>query len=111
MNISLFYSLSLIICHHTKRLHPSDLEFLFFSESFKQPCWAEAFAIRSPGALTVAKVLLAKQVFVRYGCPRQLLSDQGSCFEAALFQNLCQFLGIDKLRTTAHQPSANGQIE
>ena len=49
--------------------------------------WAEAFSIRSPDALTVAKVLV-QQVFVRIGCPRQLLIDQGSCFEAALFQNV-----------------------
>ena len=124
--------------------------------------WAEAFAIRTPDALTVARVL-AEQVFTRYGCPRQLLSDQGGsinqsiknyieplqdtyaealptqakrkrtvfrrwwncehapfgrclrsaggCFEAELFQHLCQLLGVDKLRTTAYRPSANGRIE
>ena len=72
--------------------------------------WAEAFAIRTPDALTVARVLV-EQVFTRYGCPRQLLSDQGGCFEAELFQHLCQLLGVDKLRTTAYRPSANGRIE
>ena len=29
MNISLSHLLSLIICHNTKRLHPSDLDLLF----------------------------------------------------------------------------------
>ena len=36
MNISLSYLLSLIISHNTKGLHPSYLDFLFFSWSFKQ---------------------------------------------------------------------------
>ena len=71
---------------------------------------AEAFAIRTPDALTIARVL-AEQVFTRYGCPRQLLSDQGGCFEAELFQNLCQIPGVDKLRSTAYRPSANCRIE
>ena len=41
MNISLFYLLSLIVSHNTKSLHPSDLDFLFFSWSVKQTEGAE----------------------------------------------------------------------
>lgn len=55
--------------------------------------WAEVFPIRSQDALTAAKVL-AEQVFSRYGCPRQILSDQGPCFEAELFQHLCRLSEI-----------------
>ena len=40
-----------------------------------------------------------------------LLSDQGTNFEAALFQSICRILGILKQRTTAYRPSANGQVE
>src|SRR6218665_978935 len=55
--------------------------------------------------------VLVEQVFTRFGCPRQLLSDQGPCFEAALFQNMCQLMNIEKIRTTAYKPSSNGRIE
>lgn len=54
---------------------------------------------------------VSRASFTRFGCPRQLLSDQGGCYEAELFQQLCQLLGIDKLRTTAYRLSANGRIE
>src|SRR6218665_970279 len=72
--------------------------------------WAEAFPVRSQDANTVARVLV-EQVFTRFGCPRQLLSDQGPCFEAALFQNICQLMNIEKIRTTAYKPSSNGRVE
>ena len=72
--------------------------------------WAEAHPIRNQEATTVAKVLV-EQIFCRFGCPRQILTDQGPCFEAALFQELCQRLQIDKVRTTPYKPSTNGAVE
>ena len=72
--------------------------------------WAEAFPIRNQEAITVATVLV-DQVFSRYGCPKQILTDQGPCFEAHLFQELCQRLQIDKIRTSPYKPSTNGMIE
>jgi len=38
--------------------------------------WAEAFPIRDHTAPTVAR-LLTTQVFARFGCPQQILADQG----------------------------------
>jgi len=72
--------------------------------------WAEAFPIRNQEAVTVASVLV-NQIFSRYGCPKQILTDQGPCFEAKLFQELCQRLHIDKIRTSPYKPSTNGMIE
>ena len=72
--------------------------------------WVEAFPIRNQEAETVAKVLV-EQVFCRYGVRMQILSDQGVNFESRLFQEMCRLLRIDKLRTTAYKPRANGLIE
>ena len=50
-------------------------------------------------------------VFRRYGAPLQLLSDRGMEFESELFSGLMKYMEIDKLRTTAYQPSTNGAVE
>ena len=72
--------------------------------------WAEAIPIRNHTASTVARVLMTN-VFSRFGAPRQLLSDRGREFESELFSELMKWMGIDKLRTTAYQPSTNGAVE
>ena len=72
--------------------------------------WAEAIPVRNQEAVTVAKVLV-DQWISRYGCPLQILTDQGPCFEATLFKDLCRLLGIDKVRTSPYKPSTNGLIE
>jgi len=39
------------------------------------------------------------------------LSDRGREFESELFSELMKWMEIDKLRTTAYQPSTNGAVE
>lgn len=72
--------------------------------------WAEAIALRNHTATTVARALIV-HVFSRFGAPRQLLSDRGREFESDLFTELMKWMEIDKLRTTAYQPSTNGAVE
>ena len=72
--------------------------------------WAEAIPLRNHTAPTVARALMVN-VFARFGSPRQLLSDRGREFESELFSELMKWLEIDKLRTTAYQPSTNGAVE
>jgi len=72
--------------------------------------WAEAIPLRNHTAPTVARALMVN-VFARFGSPRQLLSDRGREFESELFSKLMKWLEIDKLRTTAYQPSTNGAVE
>jgi len=43
--------------------------------------------------------------------PLQLLSDRGAEFEGHIFQEICELLGVDKLRTTAYKLSTNGALE
>ena len=47
----------------------------------------------------------------RYGVPEQLHLDRQVKFEAALFADLCATFGIEKTRTTAYRPQANGKCE
>src|SRR6218665_140743 len=72
--------------------------------------YAEAVPVRNQEASTVARVLLDTWIF-RYGCPLQILTDQGACFEAALFKDLCRLLGVSRIRTSGYKPSTNGAIE
>jgi len=72
--------------------------------------WAEAISLRNHTAPTVARAVMVN-VFSRFGVPLQLLSDRGSEFESALFSELCQWMCIDKIRTTAYRPLTNGMVE
>jgi len=58
----------------------------------------------------VAKYLV-ERVFLTYGVPLQLLSDRGAEFEGRIFREVCEMMGVDKLRTTSYKPSTNGALE
>ena len=55
--------------------------------------------------------ILVNKFICRFGIPSQIHSDQGPQFEAALFQQMCQLLGMRKTRTTAFHPQSDGQTE
>ena len=46
-----------------------------------------------------------------FGVPEYIISDRGASFESRLFQEMATKLGINKHRTTAYHPSANGGVE
>ena len=72
--------------------------------------WADAIPIPNKEAATVAQALVSK-IFTHVGCPLQILSDQGKEFDCHLLKNLCNALGIDKIRTTPYKASTNGTAE
>ena len=72
--------------------------------------WAEAVPLSAITAEAVALAFVHGWVS-RFGAPRRLHSDQGSQFEARLFQSLCTILGIRKSRTTSYHPEGNGLVE
>lgn len=72
--------------------------------------WAEAIPIEDIKATTVAQALI-KEWISRFGIPARITSDQGKQFEAELFRELNQILGIEHLRTTSYHPQSNGMIE
>ena len=70
----------------------------------------EAFAIPNQEASTVANKLV-DEVFMRFGIPTQLHSDQGRQFESHLMTEICKLLGIQKSRTTPYHPQSDGMVE
>ena len=72
--------------------------------------WADAFPITNHTAITISRVLF-NRVFVYLGVPLRLLSDQGPEFESNVSQELCRWMGIDKVRTSPYRPSTNGMVE
>ena len=72
--------------------------------------WAEAVPIADHSAATCARAVYAEWIAC-YDVPEQLHSDRGTQFESALFTELCATLNVDKTRTTAYRPQANGKCE
>ena len=72
--------------------------------------WVEIFAVTEQSAKTTANILL-NEVISRYGCPFDLLSDQGRNYESIIFGELCRLLEIRKVRTSVANPKCNGQTE
>ena len=72
--------------------------------------WTEAFALPDHQALTVADTLVT-EVFLKFGVPRILHSDQGPEFQSELIQEICRLLEVQQTRTTPYRPQSDGQVE
>ena len=72
--------------------------------------FAWAVPTRDHVATTVARVLV-EEIFLVWGIPMELLSDQGPELQSNIMQELCTLLEIDKLKTTSYHPQNNGGIE
>lgn len=72
--------------------------------------WQDALPIPDGTTPVIARTL-ETHVFCYLGIPEQIHSDQGSQFESALMQELCQLWGVKKTRTTPYHPQGNGMVE
>jgi len=54
---------------------------------------------------------LVKQLFLRVGCPRAIVSDCSPEFVSELFQELCKRLEVTKLRMSFYHPRCNVYAE
>jgi len=72
--------------------------------------WTEAYALPNHKAETVAKTLVVEFI-LRYGVPLVIHSDQGAEFESKVFKCIYELMGIEKTRTSAYNPSGNGEVE
>ncbi len=69
-----------------------------------------AIALPEKTATNVSRALI-EEVFFKIGCGRSLISDLGTEFQNRILDDICRLLGVQKLRTTVHRPSANGRCE
>ena len=72
--------------------------------------WVEIFPMPNQTAETIA-TLLVDNVVARFGCCRELHTDQGSNFGSQLMKEVCRLLGIYKTRTTGYHPRGDGMVE
>lgn len=72
--------------------------------------WPEAVPIPNITAETVAEAFVASWI-ARFGVPSTITTDRGSQFESALWDHLMHLLGVQRIRTTAYHPIANGLVE
>ena len=72
--------------------------------------WLEIIPTPTQDAETTAKALV-DVFFCRWGLPLRIISDQGTNFDSALIKEMCRLLRIEKCRTTAYRPQANGAVE
>ena len=70
------------------------------------------FSAYPTSAATADAAVSALELWIaQHGVPEILISDRGSHFESSVFRELMQKAGIEKRRTTAYHPQANGAVE
>ncbi|KAL4366455.1 hypothetical protein GQ457_05G021720 [Hibiscus cannabinus] len=72
--------------------------------------WVEAIATPKNDAKTFMK-FLHKNIFIRFGVPRALISDEGSHFDNKLTAKSLERYGVRHRIATAYHPQNNGQAE
>eukprot|EP00253_Pinus_taeda_P026994 PITA_26994 len=72
--------------------------------------WAEAKALVRATEHTVVNFLF-EEIFVKYGVPREIVTDQGTQFTSKLVKDIIDKYQIKHRRSTPYHPQANGQVE
>lgn len=71
--------------------------------------YPEAVPLRSANAKVVAREMFL--LFSRVGLPREVLTDQGSCFMSGVIRRLCQNLKVRRIRTSVYHPQTDRLVE
>src|SRR4051794_1598048 len=71
--------------------------------------WIEAVPITSSTTLTAVNFI--KSIILRFGVPHNIITDNGTNFTTAEFQNFCHELGIRINYASVAHPQSNGQLE
>ncbi|GBO05149.1 Retrovirus-related Pol polyprotein from transposon 412 [Araneus ventricosus] len=91
-------------------LPPSDgcIYLLTMIERFS--IWPEAIPIVDIQSKTICRAIFHTWIY-RLGCPSIITTDQGSQMRSSLYSEFSEMLGINRIRTTAYHPIANGIVE
>lgn len=69
-----------------------------------------AIPLKNQETDTIARAFV-ENVILKYGCPEQLLSDNGPNFASQLMKRVCKLLNIKKIQTSPYHPESNGALE
>ena len=72
--------------------------------------WPEARALPNAKAASVASFFY-EDIICRHGCPKELLTDQGTHFVNELLKAMCKRVGVKHRLSTAYHPQTNGLVE
>ncbi|KAL7277513.1 hypothetical protein ACG7TL_008434 [Trametes sanguinea] len=72
---------------------------------------AHFFPIKNEFSAKDLAELLYERIWPLHGLPLQIISDRGTQFSAALFQEWCKLLGIESSMSTTYHPQTDGQTE
>ena len=87
---------------------PQLVNVLVFCDHFTRHIMA--YVTPNQTAKTVAKFLWQGYISI-FGALAKLLSDWGATFESNIISELCELMGIQKVRTLPYHPLTNGQVE
>uniref|UniRef100_A0A8C5BU63 Gypsy retrotransposon integrase-like protein 1 n=1 Tax=Gadus morhua TaxID=8049 RepID=A0A8C5BU63_GADMO len=71
--------------------------------------YPEALPLRAATSKAVARELVL--LFSRVGLPKEILTDQGSCFMSRVVKELLKLLQVSQLRTSVYHPQTDGLVE
>lgn len=72
--------------------------------------WPEAFSVPDKTADTVAHLLI-EEIFPRFGCPLQIVSDNGTENVNKIVKETLEILKIDHVLTSVYHPQSNAKVE
>ena len=87
---------------------PNVVNILVFCDHFTKHVMA--YVTPNQTAKTIAKFLWQGYILI-FRALAKLLSDQGANFESNIIRELCELMGIWKVRTSPYHAQANGQVE
>jgi transposase InsO family protein len=73
--------------------------------------WSEVFKLGVVSTSTQQNTAILRQLFARFGLPKQFISDNGAQFAATEFKTFCEQRGILHCLVLAYHPRSNGQTE
>jgi hypothetical protein len=96
--------------------HTDEQEKEYYTLSVLDDCSRYSLALAKVNvASTEVIVHILDEIIKKYGKPREILSDNGSCFggksKHSKFDRWCRRRGIRHIRTAVHSPTTSGKVE